>query len=602
MDLLKRVDCCSASIAIDICPPPGSIDVERKTTTRAPGGDAHPVDHGTRRALGKYYTNPAIADFLVSRLDGISEEKMVLDPACGAGELLASYASALAAAMVAKGASEARIREAIAARVWGFDVDPGAVELCKARLAGDGNAFPGQTMHVYHVDAIDMQASACMRGGNDQGEALHEKQFDYVIGNPPFFVVDKEKQPFNRILTQDNYQAIDTENLNVASMFLHRYLHSLLPGGQLAFIFPRSVLHVQSFSKLRREILTARLQAIFDLGKAFENVGLEQCILVIQHASNEGNVVHYALLGNEGGSISEVVSYGIPQAYLATTPDAVFEVFSGAKPGATTTWAALKAKIEARAAGNGIMQYCTAIQRGIGLQREASRTRQSPGDIMVLGGRSIFNYGKKGIETCRFLPEGRIVKARMTGKDRANLHSPKILLQNLVSSRIRIVGCYDDDVQRADAGADGDRYAMSFDTITNLYLHDQRHARFLLAVLTSELVTCFLRDVVFVRATLTIHLDRKYLEKIPIPHPTATQLDGITAAVVELERFSLEHQQREPARERDVPAWEDPAHPDHPVYARLTRAMNDLVYDLYGITNAERRFIEAQLREFDEYY
>ncbi len=574
----------------------------RKTTTVQPNRGAPSTEKDTRKALGQYYTDPTIADFIVSKLEAISEDKTVLDPACGAGEFLASFSKALVAAMRARGASESDIHTKVASNVWGFDIDALAVHLCTTRLVQSGFMTARHEQHVYNINALDVHVDASTREASRIDDSIFTKKFNYIVGNPPFLVVDKEKVPYNSVLGLDVYKAIDTDNLNIASMFLYRFMHLLKPGGQLAFIFPRSVLHVNSFASLRQEMLKVKVQYIFDLGKAFDDVGLEQCIIVLKDASSEGNVVHYALLENADTGIVEAVSYDIPQDYLARTANNVLEVFSGNKPGWPTTWASLKDKIEERAGDNGIMRYCTEIQRGIGLQREASRTRRASNDIAVFGGRSIFSFGKKGIETYRYLDENRIIKEKMSGKDRVNLHSPKVMLQNLVSSKIRIVGCYDEEVQRRGEKVENDRYFMTFDTITNLYLDDRRYARFVLAILTSELVTCFLRDVVFVRATLTIHLDKKYLEKIPIPHPTDAQLDGITDIVTELERFARNHQQREPVRERDVPGWEDPAHPDFPEHERLLRAMNDRVYDLYGITVAERRFIAEQLREFDEYY
>jgi methylase of polypeptide subunit release factors len=576
--------------------------VARKTAAVQPSCDAPATDKGTRKALGQYYTDPAIADFIVSKLDAISEDKTALDPACGSGEFLASFSKALVKAMRARGASDSDTHQKVASSVWGFDIDAAAVQLCAARLVQDGFTRAEYERHVYNINSLDVHVDASVQKASKINDSIHAKKFDYIIGNPPFLVVDKEKKPYSSVLGLDVYKAIDTDNLNVASMFLYRFMHLLKPDGQLAFIFPRSVFHVNSFASLRREILKAKVQYIFDLGKAFDEVGLEQCIIVLKNARSEGNTLHYALLGNTDGGIIEAVSYDIPQEYLARTADNVLEVFSGIKPGRPTTWAALKDKIEKRAAGNDIMRYCTEIQRGIGLQREASSTRRTPGDIAVIGGRSIFRFGKKGAEACRYLDENRIIKEKISGKDRANLHSPKIMLQNLVSSKIRIVGCYDDAVQRAGEGGEQDLYFMTFDTITNLYVDDRRYARFLLAILTSELVTCFLRDVVFVRATLTIHLDKKYLKKIPIPHPTDAQLGGITGVVEELERFARDHQEKEPVRERDVPSWEDPSHPDYFKYERLSRALNELVYDLYGINAAERGFIAEQLREFDEYY
>ena len=255
--------------------------------------------------------------------------------------------------------------------------------------------------------------------------------------------------------------------------------------------------------------------------------------------------------------------------------------------------------------GNSVLDYCVDIKRGLGIQKNSNKSRQKKTDLIIIGGRSIFNFGKKEPETYNYIDSNEIIKPKLPIKTKLNLYKPKIMLQNLVSSKIRIVGCIDNIPSSFDKDISGKEiplYTLTFDTITNLYLKDMKYARFLLGALLSELVTYFLRDIILVRATLTLHLDKKYLQKIPIVEPENSQLNEIETIVRKLEKFVSEKQQLYPVKVRKRPAWENSNHQDNPNYKKLVDELNEKIFDLYRITPEEKEFIQNQLMEFDEYF
>ena len=239
---------------------------------------------------------------------------------------------------------------------------------------------------------------------------------------------------------------------------------------------------------------------------------MEQLLLILKNEDPSNNQIHYGLLDFDmnNSKIVEKLSYEISQDYFYSSENNVFEVFSGYKPGMATTGKDIKEKMLTLAKGNTVLDYCKDIKRGLGIQKRSSKSRQKKTDFVIIGGRSIFNFGKKGQETYKYVDRTEIIKDNIPIKVKLNLVKPKIMLQNLVSSKIRIVGYYDENPLSADFDIEGTMlpiYMLTFDTITNLYLKDLRYARFLLGILLSELITYFLRDIIMVRATLTLHLE-----------------------------------------------------------------------------------------------
>lgn len=127
-----------------------------------------------RKATGVHYTPPELARFLASEgVRELSEQPLViLDPACGHGELLEAAWASLPAATRAR------------ARFIGLDTDISAVEACMARLRG----LQLTDVRVHCADFLEAIPEPMGQQGlfRVSEELVPPGSVDLVIGNPPY--------------------------------------------------------------------------------------------------------------------------------------------------------------------------------------------------------------------------------------------------------------------------------------------------------------------------------------------------------------------------------------------------------------------------------
>jgi hypothetical protein len=116
-------------------------------------------------------------------------------------------------------------------------------------------------------------------------EILREGGFDICLGNPPYgrsILTIAEKN-----LLKVSYKSCQGKNpkkvsLNAASAFLERSLALLKDKGRLAFILPYSMLRVEEYEDIRKNILEEfTINEIHDESSAFHEVTLEMCSMII---------------------------------------------------------------------------------------------------------------------------------------------------------------------------------------------------------------------------------------------------------------------------------------------------------------------------------
>ena len=121
-------------------------------------------------------------------------------------------------------------------------------------------------------------------------EILLEGGFDVCLGNPPYgrsILMIAEKN-----LLKLSYKSCQGKNpkkvsLNAASAFLERSLTLLKDKGRLAFILPYSLLRVEEFEDLRKNMLEEfTIKEIHDESSAFHEVTLEMCSMIISKHKN----------------------------------------------------------------------------------------------------------------------------------------------------------------------------------------------------------------------------------------------------------------------------------------------------------------------------
>ncbi|MHA1700022.1 MAG: HsdM family class I SAM-dependent methyltransferase, partial [Promethearchaeota archaeon] len=460
------------------------------------------MDIMSKKIRGIFYTDPSIVSFILGKLKGIDESKKILDPACGSGEFLLGYLDKIKKLMLKKNRNIDEISKALQQNIWGIDRDPLAVQISAVRLFFKALPCVFLNQNVYRADALHLNILGMKHAGctldccDGKLTGIWLEGFDVILGNPPFFVINKRTFGMQGIMA--GFEEIQSSNLNVSSLFLYKFTRALRPGGQLAFLLPRSFLHVESFKQIRRFVLNHDIKYIFDLGRAFKNVGLQQIILILQNTKTKNNKIHYALLDKDDKQcIFEKINYDIDQEMVRLTRDCEFQVFAGIKSREDISGNVILEK--ARKESVDIYTYVSEISRGLGIQRLRKPEKSSTDDMPVIGGKDIFRFGIKKAKSSGYIKKSILMAESSVSRALKSMLRHKIMLQNLVSSKIRIVGTYD-----GKPSSDG-CYCLTLDTITNLYPKNEEYARFVLAVLSSEFVTWILRDFIFMRQTLTIH-------------------------------------------------------------------------------------------------
>ena len=204
------------------------------------------LSRSARRAAGVYYTPPEIAQQLAEMTLGpllTSREGCaplrVLDPACGAGELL------IAAHAVT------RARGGLPASMHGIDIDESAVAQCRQRLGQAG----ADAIQIQHADALAEQPP------------FPAGVFDVVLANPPYVSIRELARSHARaaIALRERFRTA-RGNFDLYVLFIERALQWLRPGGRCGLIVPNKWATLD-YARPCRELLQeqATLEEVVDL-------------------------------------------------------------------------------------------------------------------------------------------------------------------------------------------------------------------------------------------------------------------------------------------------------------------------------------------------
>ncbi len=171
----------------------------------------------------------------------------VIDPACGAGVFLLAARSAWPAA-----------------ELVGLDVDPGAVEACRA-------AVPGADVRL--ADGLD---------AGPEG-------FDLVVGNPPFLgqlASATARDPEARRRLKARFGAAASGYVDTAALFLLAGLEMARPGGRVVLIQPESVLGAAHTGPLRAAVASrAVVVGVREVDRRAFAAHVDTCALLLERSS-----------------------------------------------------------------------------------------------------------------------------------------------------------------------------------------------------------------------------------------------------------------------------------------------------------------------------
>ncbi|MFQ6084483.1 MAG: Eco57I restriction-modification methylase domain-containing protein, partial [Candidatus Aminicenantia bacterium] len=307
-----------------------------------------------RKAGGVYYTPKYIVDYIVKNTVGkiikgktpkqISKIK-ILDPACGSGSFLLSAFQTLIDYHLkyytehpedvvqgklfpdiitdydgTKRLSIERKTQILTNNIFGVDIDPQAVEIAMMSLylkclEGEKdlprkkellpslakNIRCGNSLISYdifdqptlfkdeekeRINPFDWYSKS-----TGFGKIMEQGGFDVVIGNPPYINVENLEENVRIYLMRSYETAIKRFDIYIA--FLEKGIQLLKNHGRISYIIPYPFLNQNYAELLRKKILSScRIETIVDFSeqKVFEDVTIRNCILVLEKQNSQRKI------------------------------------------------------------------------------------------------------------------------------------------------------------------------------------------------------------------------------------------------------------------------------------------------------------------------
>ena len=303
--------------------------------------------------------------------------------------------------------------------------------------------------------------------------------FDCVVGNPPYLNLNSSSLEYSTHKADLLTQGV----LNIASLFL--LIASKMSKNRFSFIIPKGFLYVESWKSIRIYLLNNfNFEKIYSVGRAFEEVGLEQVIITIKKEPDGNKIL---LEDDHIENIYIEQEFFIKKEIILTCLTPVYKN--------------IIEKIDKKS-----IPLCKIadMPRGITITKKES-IYEPKNNIQLLGGTNVARFAikegnsRKPNRYVQVNNEKYLSKIEIFDKKR-------IIYQNIASSLPKIVGTIETNNLPTD------------DTINNLILLDYDYSyEFILAVILSKVATFYLKFGIINNSELTVHLDKPYTGNLRIP-------------------------------------------------------------------------------------
>ena len=201
---------------------------------------------------GVYYTPLNICDDFFQAIPFPISSKTFCDPCCGSGNFIIS---AIDAGFETK-------------RIWGYDVDPIAVDIANARVYEK----TGKYANIYVADFLETN------------EHKHKNPFDIIMTNPPWGkkITKRGKKLTKEIKLKIAEMVGAGKSIDTSSLFMLAAIQNVCEGGVVGMLLPDAFFNVMSFRDAREKILTNTLLEVVCYGSVFKGVMAKAKSLILQ--------------------------------------------------------------------------------------------------------------------------------------------------------------------------------------------------------------------------------------------------------------------------------------------------------------------------------
>jgi hypothetical protein len=368
--------------------------------------------------------------------------------------------------------------------------------------------------------------------------------FDVVIGNPPY---GADLTIGEKSILDARFSALRTSNKNSAIYFIYvvdKLLHSK---GINCFIIPKSLCYSAGWNKCAQFIIES-LYKLIDMGKAFDQVLLEQIVLIRKKGLRLNSYINGIYVNN---IICE----------FDFVPKVTFSNYNVLLAGQTAEEIQVIDKVLKN--NNQIWGQYVSIERGLNWQSKAVKNK---------GKTPIY----RGAQLDKFVlntPSDFINLENFSINEFKYQQKPKILNQLAIA---HVINPYPHFFLQA--GLDQDGSVLVYETISCTFItHTNLNILFALGLNNSKMFAWLLYKFVFSNAIRSTRYDGQYVGKIPIPRIEDVDQSVIIKQVNQI----LDIKNKNP--NVDTTALE----------AEIDRN----VYKLYGLSDDEIAIVEGKLSD-----
>src|SRR3989344_4308620 len=485
-----------------------------------------------KKDLGQFYTPQEIVNYIINFLN-IKKDSKILDPTCGCGVFLVTAYNHLK-----------RISPNALNNVYGVDLNNSATKIARINLwlrnGQDSNSLNIIEKNIKIGNSVVEKRFIDKKAFNwkkEFSEILNKGGFDFIIGNPPYVTL-KNKRDYD--VNESFFSQIANGSTNAASLVIAKSYELLKEDGVMAFVLPKTLIRVNSYSRLREFLLSnSKILHIFDLGTCFKDVRGEQIVLFVQKTSKKESIKNNKVLIRLSDNNKE---FYVPQK--------IFQKYNTFLMFEDNTYYDLIEKIKGEN-----LESIADIFRGLSISPSSqiiskSKSKES---ISIIKGNDI---SKSSYSNGFFID---IDKLKSNSSKIDEFQKRKIILQNIFSSEAGIISSIDE------------KGNLNFDTVSNIILKDNSYQLdYIYGLLNSKLINFYLLYAVYNKSKLTMHTDKVYLGKIPIKKASKKIQKEIMDIVKKINKENLKEKLSE---------------------------LDKKVYKLYGMTKNEQYKVNFALKQ-----
>ncbi|MFA4945929.1 MAG: N-6 DNA methylase [Candidatus Micrarchaeia archaeon] len=551
---------------------------------------------GKRKEQGIYYTPTYIVDYIVKNTLGEAlkgktpkevQKLKVLDPACGSGSfLIKAFDEINDYYKKQTGQTKLNQESAILAdNLYGVDLDLKAVEIARLNLllkaaetkhklpALEGNIKCGNSL----IDDPAVAGERAFDWNKEFKEVMADGGFDVIIGNPPWTLEISELEKKH---LQSKFETAEGKP-DLYRFFMERGIQLLKPGGLFGFIVPNSWLSMPSAKKLRESLLTkTKIESITVLPQGVFDIAMNYVVFILRKTKpkDEDTVLVNNIETITDNTLRPKTRFFRKQQDWKINQDRIFSVEVNEEQSKMLTTMSQKSTSLENVAeiALGIQAYHNTKHTPDEIKNRVfhSDRQLSKQYVPELGGKDVGRYffkfdGKNWVKygdwlycapPTRFFEGERIVLREIPGKT---------LIATLITAE----------------------YYCTYKTVLNIRVTTPEYnSKYVLGVINSKAMSYFVKNSgskstqeLFPRVSI------KNLKTLPIPQANEAQQREIIQRVDILLKnkqkiASVEQKTDERARfEREN--------------EEADQKIDELVYDLYGLTKEEREIVEKSVEK-----